>query len=64
MKSSLRDLKKAIKGLIVMTEELEIMSVSLYDNQVPRRWSPSIGHLSLKPLASWIEDLKERIVFL
>jgi len=26
-------------------------------------WS-SIGHLSLKPLSSWINDLKERVSFL
>lgn len=32
MKDSLKNLKKAIKGLIVMSEELEVMSNSLFDN--------------------------------
>jgi len=35
MKESMKNLRKALMGLIVMSEELEIMSKSLYDNQVP-----------------------------
>lgn len=46
-----------------MSEDLEKMASSLYDNQVPKKWA-DVGFLSLKPLASWIQDLEERITFL
>lgn len=49
--------------MIVMSEELESVANSLYDNNVPDVWS-SKGHKSLKPLGSWIIDLKERVTFL
>lgn len=34
MATSLVSVKKALKGLIVMSEELELMATSLHDNQV------------------------------
>jgi len=45
-----------------MSEELDNMGASLYDNMIPKAWS-DVGFLSLKPLASWINDLIERIEF-
>uniref|UniRef100_A0A803TP24 Dynein axonemal heavy chain 1 n=1 Tax=Anolis carolinensis TaxID=28377 RepID=A0A803TP24_ANOCA len=60
---SLKDLLKALKGLVVMSSELELMSTSLYNNIVPERWS-SKAYPSLKPLASWVNDLLLRIEFL
>jgi hypothetical protein len=36
-----------------MSDELEKMAVSLFDNLVPAKWS-DVGFLSQKPLASWI----------
>lgn len=63
MKSSLVNLKKALKGLVVMGDDLEQLSNSIYDNQVGKLWS-SVGFLSLKPLGSWIEDLIARVKFL
>jgi dynein heavy chain len=63
MPSSLANLKKAVKGEIVMSEELELMAKSLGENQVPEIWKAR-SFLSLKPLSSWIEDLNERITFL
>ena len=54
----------ALIGEVVMSEELEMMANSLYDNQVPVAWQPNIGFLSLKPLASWVNELNERITFL
>lgn len=32
MKESLVNVKKALKGLVVMSEELELLSISLFDN--------------------------------
>lgn len=46
-----------------MSEELEKMASAIYDNQVPPVWVKK-GFLSLKPLASWIEDCNHRIDFL
>ena len=63
MNSTLSNLKKALKGLVVMSEDLEKLSNSIYDNQVGKVWA-DVGFLSLKPLGSWIEDLTLRIKFL
>lgn len=48
---TLRDLLKAIKGLVVMSEALERMSNSLYSNAVPAIWA-SKAYPSLKPLGT------------
>lgn len=63
MNISLKDVQKALMGEVVMSEELEKMSNSIFDNLVPKSWGDK-GFLSLKPLASWITDLNERITFL
>ena len=63
MKESLVNVKKALKGLVVMSEELELLANSLFDNQVPIMWEEK-GFLSLKPLSSWTQDLNERVDFL
>jgi dynein heavy chain len=52
MTDSLTNVKKALIGLVVMSEDLERMANSLFDNQVPKMWAEK-GFLSLKPLASW-----------
>eukprot|EP00438_Fugacium_kawagutii_P032572 Skav207986 [mRNA] locus=scaffold5707:27359:39118:- [translate_table: standard] len=62
MASSLKDFRKAIKGLIVMTAELEAAGKSLFVNEVPEMWSKK-GPLSLKPLSSWYLDILERVRF-
>jgi len=62
IKSSLENLKKAIKGEIIMSSELEEMSVSFINNQVPVLWK-SKSYPSLKPLASWFDNLIQRIEF-
>ncbi|RXN34314.1 dynein heavy chain axonemal [Labeo rohita] len=60
---SLNDLVKALKGLVVMSSELELMSNSLFINAVPELWKAK-AYPSLKPLASWVSDLVQRISFL
>jgi hypothetical protein len=58
MKSSLVELQKAIKGLIVMSGELELMYQSLLNNQV-RPLPPLLGHAcvvwALPARVSWKE---------
>lgn len=58
----LRDVQRALKGEVVMSEELDSLAGSLFNNQVPDAFS-KVGPLSLKPLASWITDLNERMTF-
>ncbi|XP_060766195.1 dynein axonemal heavy chain 1 [Neoarius graeffei] len=60
---SLSDLVKALKGLVVMSSELELMANSLFINAVPEMWKAK-AYPSLKPLASWVSDLLQRISFL
>ena len=46
-----------------MSLELDKMYSSLLNNQVPALWV-RVAYPSLKPLASWIQDLNQRIAFL
>jgi len=62
LKSTLRDLQKAVKGTIVMTADLDEMFTSFLNNVQPGIWS-SANYLSLKPLASWYEDMILRVEF-
>merc|ERR1712007_397352 len=62
MASSLKDFRKAIKGLIVMTADLEDCGKAFFVNDVPELWSKE-GPLSLKPLSSWYLDMLARIRF-
>jgi dynein heavy chain len=59
---SLKDVLKAMKGIVVMSESLELISTSVFNNQVPEAWF-AVGYPSLKPLASWVVDLEERLAF-
>jgi len=63
MKIQLPLIQRALKGEVTMSEQLESMATSIFDNMVPKYWA-AIGFLSMKPLASWIEDLNDRIKFL
>ncbi|XP_076846923.1 dynein axonemal heavy chain 1 isoform X2 [Brachyhypopomus gauderio] len=60
---SLSDLLKALKGVVVMSSELELMANSLFINAVPDMWKAK-AYPSLKPLASWVLDLLQRLAFL
>jgi len=60
---TLQDLLKALKGLVVMSQELESMSTSLFNNQVPVLWEKA-AYPSLKPLAAWVADLVLRTQFI
>ncbi|KNE63057.1 hypothetical protein AMAG_08223 [Allomyces macrogynus ATCC 38327] len=61
--TSLQDLIKALKGVVVMSEQLDAMANSMSINQVPVLWSAR-AYPSLKPLSSWVTDLVARIDFL
>jgi dynein heavy chain len=56
MEKSLNVLKNAIKGLAVMSEDLDNMYSAMLNNKVPQLWSEK-AYPSLKPLGSWVENL-------
>lgn len=60
IRSSLSDIRKAVKGEVVMSLDLERLANSLYDGQVPELWA-SVSYPSLKPLGSWTNDLLRRL---
>ncbi|XP_032594376.1 dynein axonemal heavy chain 6 [Drosophila grimshawi] len=60
---SLSNLSKAIKGLVVMSEDLELIFRSLLASQVPAMWAKR-SFLSTKPLSNYIVDFQRRIDFI
>jgi dynein heavy chain len=62
MDANLKDFRKAIKGLIVMTADLEALGKSMFVNEQPDLWVKK-GPLSLKPLSSWYLDILDRVAF-
>lgn len=63
IKDSLVQLKKAIRGFVVMSEELESIYTAFLNNQVPILWE-NAAYPSLKPLSSWVKDLILRTDFI
>merc|ERR1711988_607018 len=61
MSSSLVNVKKAIKGFIVMSPELDTMYNAFMVNAVPGNWA-SVSFASLKTLGSWVKDLLYRVI--
>ncbi|XP_011542372.1 dynein axonemal heavy chain 14 isoform X16 [Homo sapiens] len=59
---SLKDLQLAIKGEIILTQELEEIFNSFLNMRVPTLWQKH-AYRSCKPLSSWIDDLIQRLNF-
>merc|ERR1711871_1501738 len=62
MELTLEDIQRAIRGEVLMSEELDEQYTATLNNQVPENWA-SVAYPSLKPLASWMEDLIARLNF-
>jgi dynein heavy chain len=59
---SLSILKKAVKGLEVMSAQMEEMYSAFLFQRVPTRWADA-AYPSLKPLGPWVLDLIRRVEF-
>jgi dynein heavy chain len=63
VKKSLDDVQKAVKGVVVMSDELEKVGDALYFGKVPDLWFAT-SYPSLKPLAPYMNDLLERLTMM
>jgi dynein heavy chain len=60
MKTTLSDIQKGLKGLVVMSAELENMGTAMFNQKVPVIWE-SVAYPSLQPLTVWVKDLLKRL---
>ncbi|KAG1668463.1 hypothetical protein FOA52_005236 [Chlamydomonas sp. UWO 241] len=59
VRSSCVELVKGIKGLVVMSTDLDVIFDALFNAKVPATWLKT--YPSLKPLGAWTRDLLARI---
>lgn len=65
MQKMIKELRRALKGLVVMSAQLDAAYSNFMFSQVPGPWGEAgNGYPSLKPLASWFKDFVARVAFI
>ena len=62
VRGSLQELGKALKGLVVMSADLESIFSAMFINRLPDSWA-NVSYPSLKPLSGYVTELLERLNF-
>jgi len=60
IQKSLEILRLGIRGELQMSDAMEVLMNSLYNNNVPQTWM-KLGFASMRQLASWLSNLKDRV---
>jgi len=60
VRESLGALRRALRGEVVLSLDLECVMDAMYDGRVPALWK-NVSYPSLKPLGSWVRDLVLRL---
>lgn len=60
VRTSLQNLLKALKGIVLMSPELEVLRADVTANRLPRLWAKA-SYPSPKPLAAYFKDLLQRL---
>lgn len=63
IRSSLKSIDLAVKGLLIMSSDLEACFNSMALNKIPAMWAKA-SYPSLKPLGSYLDDLYKRLKML